>query len=454
MSSSIAIKVESVGKCYQIYDRPEDRLKQSIYPKFQKLSGIQPKYYYREFWALNNISFEIKKGETVGIIGRNGSGKSTLLQIICGTLNPTIGNIEVVGRVAALLELGSGFNPEFTGKENVYLNAAILGLKKEEIDERYQQIIDFADIGDFINQPTKTYSSGMLVRLAFAVIAHVSADVLVIDEAFAVGDIFFVQKCMRFLREFMEFGTLVFVSHDINSIKNLCSRVIWLDKGGLREIGFAKEVSEKYLESALTDNFPQKNNSIEYSDKSIGAIQTQKIYKDQRMKYLNSSNLRNDLQVFSMNSNARSFGLGGVTITLVEFRGEDNMPLNWIVGGEKVSLILEIVANINIDSPIIGFFIKDKLGQYLFGDNTWLTISDSSPKPLMASGRIYVNFSFYMPLLLPGDYSVDVAVADGTPDNHNHHKWINDALTFKSISSSISGSVIGIPMEKIEITYF
>ena len=193
--------------------------------------GRAPSTFFREFWALKDVSFEVKRGETVGIIGRNGSGKSTLLQIICGTLSPTGGQVETHGRVAALLELGSGFNPEFTGRENVYMNGSVIGLSRDEIDTLFDDIVAFADIGEFIDQPVKTYSSGMYVRLAFAVIAHVNADTLVIDEALAVGDVFFVQKCMRFLRKFMDEGTIIFVSHDTGAVVNLCNRAFMLNKG-------------------------------------------------------------------------------------------------------------------------------------------------------------------------------------------------------------------------------
>jgi len=204
MCSDFVIKVEDLSKCYQIYDQPGDRLKQFLFPRLQDALGMHPRAYFHEFWALRSASFEVKKGETVGIIGRNGSGKSTLLQLICGTLAPSSGSIETKGRIAALLELGSGFNPEFTGRENVYMNAAVLGLGKNEIDACFDDIVAFADIGEFIEEPVKSYSSGMMVRLAFAVIAHVDADILIIDEALAVGDAFFTQKCMRFLRNFMK----------------------------------------------------------------------------------------------------------------------------------------------------------------------------------------------------------------------------------------------------------
>ncbi len=203
-SDQVAIQISKLSKCYEIYDAPRDRLKQFILPVLQRKTGRSPKRYFREFWALRDVSFDVMKGETIGVIGRNGCGKSTLLQMICGTLSPTEGSIRTQGRIAALLELGSGFNPEFTGRENVYLNAAVLGLTRSEIEARFDAITAFAEIGEFIEQPVKTYSSGMMVRLAFAVIAHVDADILIVDEALAVGDAFFTQKCMRFLRQFMK----------------------------------------------------------------------------------------------------------------------------------------------------------------------------------------------------------------------------------------------------------
>lgn len=222
--SNIAIRVKNLSKCYQIYDKPHKRL-------LQGFLGSKKKH-YKEFWALKEISFEIKKGETVGIIGRNGSGKSTLLQIICGTLTPTSGSVETYGRIAALLELGSGFNPEFTGSENIYLNASILGLTQDEIDARYEDIVAFADIGDFIEQPVKTYSSGMMVRLAFAVQVCIEPDILIIDEALSVGDFFFQQKCFGRIRDLSAKGvTLLFVSHDMSSVRDLCSSAVYLSEG-------------------------------------------------------------------------------------------------------------------------------------------------------------------------------------------------------------------------------
>lgn len=247
MSSEIAIKVEGLSKCYQIYDQPRDRLKQFILPRLQGALGQQSKQYFREFWALKDVSFEVKKGETVGIIGRNGSGKSTLLQMICGTLNPTSGSIQTHGRVAALLELGSGFNPEFTGRENVYLNAAVLGLRTDEIDQRFDEIVAFADIGDFIEQPVKTYSSGMMVRLAFAVAINVEPQILIVDEALSVGDELFQRKCFSRIEAIRKAGgTILFVSHSGGTVVELCDRAVLLDSGELLAMGKPKQMVGRY----------------------------------------------------------------------------------------------------------------------------------------------------------------------------------------------------------------
>ena len=248
-SNNVAINVNNLSKCYQIYDTPRDRLKQFIVPSLQRLArGQNPRQYFREFWALKDVSFEVRKGETLGVIGRNGSGKSTLLQLVCGTLSPTRGNIEVHGRVAALLELGSGFNPDFTGRENVYMNAAVLGLSSAEIDARYDEIVSFADIGGFIDQPVKTYSSGMLVRLAFSVATQVDPDILIVDEALSVGDMGFQKKCMEKIDEFRKNGkTIFFCSHDMHAVDSLCNAVIWIKDGQIEEAGRTEKVISSYI---------------------------------------------------------------------------------------------------------------------------------------------------------------------------------------------------------------
>src|SRR5215813_6102786 len=234
------VEFQDVSKSYSIYDSPSDRLKELVTPRRFK--------FHRDFWALRNVSFDIRSGETFCIVGENGSGKSTLLQMVAGILAPTSGKVTVSGRVSALLELGSGFNPEFTGRDNVYLNGSIMGLSTREIDRKFREIEDFAEIGDFIRQPVKTYSSGMVVRLAFAVAIHVDPEILLVDEALAVGDIYFRQRCMRKVHELRSHGvTILFVSHAVGDVKAIGDRALWLDKGRIRELGPTDAVVSKYL---------------------------------------------------------------------------------------------------------------------------------------------------------------------------------------------------------------
>jgi lipopolysaccharide transport system ATP-binding protein len=447
--TDIAIRATHLSKCFHIYNTPHDRLKQFVVPRLQRLVGRPPRQYFHEFWALNDVSFEIKKGETVGIIGRNGSGKSTLLQLICGTLTPSGGQVEINGRIAALLELGSGFNPEFTGRENVYMNAAVLGLSNEEIDLRYNDIVAFADIGEFIDQPVKTYSSGMMVRLAFAVIVHVDADILVVDEALSVGDAFFTQKCMRFLRNFMKKGTVLFVSHDTGSIKNLCSYAMWLEKGQVIQEGLPKDISELYLEAFYEadqgKSSTTKLKSVKKPDEDALPL------KDHRLEFINASNLRNDLKIFQFDPDAASFGKGGAQICDVMLLDENEQPLAWIVGGEKVRLRIIIRTHQDLDSPIIGFFVKDRLGQSLFGDNTFLSYRDQNIF-CQKENELQADFVFFMPMLHAGEYSITVAVADGNQqESHVQHHWIHDAILFTSEASSIATGIIGIPMIDIKL---
>lgn len=255
----VAIRVQGLSKRYEIYSNPRDRLKQFLLPRLQRSTGRVPQQYFREFWAVKGVSFEIQRGETVGIIGRNGSGKSTLLQMICGTLTPTSGTVETRGRIAALLELGSGFNPEFTGRENVYLNAAVLGMSTQEIDNRFDDIAAFADIRQFMDQPVKVYSSGMLARLAFSVAVQVDPDVLVVDEALSVGDMAFQEKSFTRMKKIRDAGTsILFVSHSPSAVRNFCNRAIWLDTGQMRAIGDRLAVCDQY-QNEMEDRIRQES---------------------------------------------------------------------------------------------------------------------------------------------------------------------------------------------------
>jgi lipopolysaccharide transport system ATP-binding protein len=271
-SSEIAIRVSNLSKCYQIYDSPSDRFKQFVLPRLQRFLR-PPKQYYSEFWALKNLSFEVKKGETVGIIGRNGSGKSTLLQMICGTLNPTSGSVQTNGRIAALLELGSGFNPEFTGRENVYMNASVLGLEKIEIDARFDDIAAFADIGEFIEQPVKTYSSGMMMRLAFAVAINVNPSILIVDEALSVGDEAFQRKCFARIEHIKKTGgTILFVTHATQTVVELCDHALLLRNGELVYLGQPNQAVAMYYRTINQQGNDSVESIISADTKKIAAI--------------------------------------------------------------------------------------------------------------------------------------------------------------------------------------
>ena len=448
----IAIEVTGLTKEFRLFDRQVHRI--------AELLSFGRRKYHRAFTALDNVSFKIGKGEAVGIIGSNGSGKSTLLQMICGTLTPTQGDVSVHGRVAALLELGAGFNPDFTGRENVYLNAALYGLSKAEVDERYDKIVAFADIGQFIDQPVKTYSSGMFVRLAFSVIAHVDADILVIDEALAVGDVAFGQKCMRFLRAFRETGTILFVSHDTAAIIGLCDRAVWLDGGQLKAEGRAKDVSELYFGHVFGDKKADASEHIPEDDSDTSGRDRKLVppedWIDSRREWINASNLRNDLELFVFEPNSGvDFGFGGAHIEDVRFTNSAGRPYRWIIGGEETTLTVDVKALIDLDLPIVGFYVKDRLGQALFGDNTFLTTrkEDGTCKVPIKSGEVFTaSFRFPMPVLSKGSYVIAVAVADGTQEDHVLHHWMHDALIFKSHSSQTVSGLVGIPMLGVSLS--
>ena len=448
MSSDAVIEVQGLGKRYEIYAQPRDRLRQMVVPSLRRALGLAAHDYFKEFWALRDVSFSVRRGETVAIVGQNGSGKSTLLQLVCGTLSPTTGGVRIAGRIAALLELGAGFNTEFSGRENVFLSGLLYGISREELARRYDSIVAFAEIGEFIDQPVKTYSSGMLVRLAFAVIAHVDADILVIDEALAVGDAFFTQKCMRFLREFMKTGTVLFVSHDTNAVKNLCNHAIWLDKGRLRQQGTPKDVCEAYLREFYAQQQANAPGDPGSDNELLAAAEQPQ--GDQRLPWLNASNLRNDLQVFAFDPQAASFGAGGARIVDVSLCDSAGQSLAWAVGGEAVRLRIMVKAVQPLQSPILGFVVKDRLGQVLFGENTYLDYQDD-PVPCEAGQTLVAEFDFWMPRMPAGDYTITASVADGTQQDHVQHHWVFDALAFRSECTSASAGLVGLPMRGVRL---
>lgn len=437
-SNNIAIRVSNISKCYQIYDTPRDRLKQFVLPRLQRTIGQSPKQYFREFWALKDVSFEVEKGETVGIIGRNGSGKSTLLQMICGTLHPTSGSIQTNGRIAALLELGSGFNPEFTGRGNVYINAALHGLSKEEIDARFDDIVAFADIGDFIEQPVKTYSSGMMVRLAFAVIAHVDADILIIDEALAVGDVFFQQKCMRFLRAFQEKrGTVLFVSHDTGSVLSLCDKAVLLTNASAMHVGDAETICKLYLEHLYADPVRQ----IRATTTAVASVNSGEVAAPLDSGRLGRSYdgdmvVETVYVVSAFRSEAESFGNGGATIIDAGFLGKDGSVESTVKGDQPVRFFIRALVHKRIQWPAFGFMIKNSLGEYVYAEGTDMHFRRHEIE--LDEGDVATAiFSFTMPHLIRGRYLVNVAFAEGLGDDHIQHCWMHDAIQIDVISGRL-----------------
>ncbi|WP_105132503.1 ABC transporter ATP-binding protein [Burkholderia sp. BE12] len=447
-TGDVVIAAKGLGKYYEIYGNPKDRLKQFLLPTVDRAIGKEPRKYYKQFWALSDVSFEVRRGETVGIIGRNGSGKSTLLQLVCGTLSPSSGTMETRGRIAALLELGSGFNPEFTGRENVMLSGALFGLSRDEIAARYDDIVAFSGIADFIDQPVKTYSSGMVVRLAFSVIAHVDADILVVDEALSVGDAYFTQKCMRFLRSFMQHGTLLFCSHDMGAIVNLCNRVVWLDKGQIRAAGNPKAVSEKYLESLFDPVVVEDPQPVEELTDVEEPAPPAEDYIDMRMSLINASPLRNDIEVFQFDEARASFGAGGAQITGVRLLDASGSPVAWAVGGEEMVLEISARATADLVRPIIGFVFKDKLGQIIFADNTYIPYKNKSVEASRGN-KLVAKFRFKFPVLPSGEYSISPAIAEGTQSDHVQHHWVHDAMILQVHSSSTCIGLFGVPMKEI-----
>ncbi|WP_072378395.1 ABC transporter ATP-binding protein [Hyphomicrobium sp. NDB2Meth4] len=453
MCSETVMEANDVSKVYLLYGRPEDWLKQMLVPKIKRLLApvlgrllpamLRDEPRYREFWALKDVTVKLKPRETLGIIGQNGSGKSTLLQIICGTLTPSVGAARSEGRVAALLELGAGFNSDFTGRENVYLNAAIYGLSTAEIDERIQAIIDFAEIGEHIDQPVKTYSSGMFVRLAFSVIANIDADILVIDEALAVGDAYFQQKCMRFLRKFQEHGSIFFVSHDIGAMMSFCDRVVWLHHGRVRAEGKPKEVCEEYLAYIY-----QKHSGVD--PEATTALKAESAANESTAEIATAAAPDIDVAQISAPENGRGFGDRAAEIVGCNLYGEKGPVLHTISGGELARLVINFRANTAIRSVIAGFIVKDRLGQFIFGDNTFENAA-SKPVDLEMGAHGTACFRFTMPTLAPGTYSIVLSVASGTLTEHVQHHWLHEAIIFNSHADINTGVMLKVPVSS-EIT--
>ena len=432
--AEVAISLENVSKCFKRYDRPIDRLKQVILPQ---------KNYADDFWALRDINLEIAKGQTVGIVGRNGSGKSTLLQIIAHTLTPTRGTLSVNGRVSALLELGSGFNPEFTGRQNVFFNGQILGLTQKEVEGKFDEIAAFADIGNFIDEPVKTYSSGMFVRLAFAVAINVNPDILIVDEALSVGDGVFVHRCMAKIKEFQDAnGTILFVSHDPGSVSRLCSKVIWINEGKIVETGKPVDVCKHYQawvykeinansQSELTHKHdtPSESKVVESSDGDKIDVQG---------LMLRPCNPFTEMphQKFA---NVERFGTGRAEIIDFKIVDKNGNYIDLAYPGDVINLKLSIYAHSKIAKPIIGCTIYDRLRTAITAWNTYQLSIEI--RAIQAHETLDVSFEFIWPELNSGNYLIEPAVADGSQDSHEMLDWLQCAAT---IESSVTDITLGI----------
>ena len=390
MAEDIAISVNDVSKMYKLYDNPMDRLKESL--------GLSRKKKYKEHYALNHVSFQVHKGETVGIIGTNGSGKSTILKIITGVLSPTGGEVSVNGRISALLELGAGFNGEYSGLENVYLNGSMIGFSREEIDAKLQSILDFADIGEFIHQPVKTYSSGMFVRLAFAVAINIDPEILIVDEALSVGDVFFQAKCYRKFEEFKEMGkTILFVSHDLSSIGKYCDRVVLLNKGEKLAEGGAKEMVNLYRRVLV--------NQYDDADLEEGAENAEAGQDGQLTDGTAGENVSKKEHAGggramkdSLNLNPKVLEYGSKLGEIVDFaiRDDTGMITNVIEKGKEFSVQMKVRFQADVNDPIFAFTLKDLKGTEITGTNT---MYEHTPvKPQKAGDVREITFKQIMPL--------------------------------------------------------
>lgn len=432
MNNDIAISVKNLTKVYHLYDKPQDRLKEALNP-FKKS-------YHHDFYAIKDVSFEIKKGETVGIIGKNGAGKSTLLKMITGVLIPTSGNIEVNGKIASLLELGTGFNPEMSGLENIYLNGTLMGFTKEEIDDKVDTILEFADIGEFIYQPVKMYSSGMFARLAFSVAINVEPDVFIIDEVLSVGDMRFQQKSLRRMQEMQSQGiTILFVGHDMGAINSFCSKIIWINNGTVFKEGDTQSLSKEYIAFMAYGTTDANFDIPKKREKRKEPLQESKKILDQNWITADSRD---------------SFGDGGAKILGVSLCDELGHTLTTLSSAEKVSFYIKYHAFTDLYSVAIGFVVKDRLSNNIFTLNSFMY--DKPIETVKKDSTNIAKFSFEFPYLREGQYTFSVAISEGTQENHVQHHWVHDIFTVNYISyekTNKSAAILAFSQDSVEITY-
>jgi ABC-type polysaccharide/polyol phosphate transport system ATPase subunit len=400
--SAPAVEFTGVSKSYSIYSTPGDRLKE--------LATFHRRQFHQDYWALRDVTFDVGHGETFCIVGENGCGKSTLLQICAGILQPTSGAVSVNGRIAALLELGAGFNPEFSGRDNVYLNAAILGFSAKQIDRKFADIAEFAEIGEFIDQPVKTYSSGMVVRLAFAVAINIDPEVLLVDEALAVGDIYFRQRCLRKVHELRSRGvTILFVSHAIAEVKALGDRALWLERGHVMAQGTTERVTSQYLAAMAEKDAKYQAMDVMHHPHKASAAPVEIVDEIPNIDY--------------------RYGDGRAEILGIAICDDSGRPLSVLLPDSAIVVRVSVRAKSNLDRPIVGVTFRDERGVDLAGSNTG---SEGHPlSPLMAGAVITVDFHLNIPTLYSTSLSFSPAVANGTLERFAVCDWIDNAVVLQ-----------------------
>lgn len=416
------IEVKNICKTYKLYKTPIDRLKEAL--------SISKKVYHKDYFALSNISFNIKKGETVAIIGLNGAGKSTLLKIITGVLTPTSGEVIVDGNISALLELGAGFNPEYTGIENIYLSGNMRGYSREQMDDKIESICEFADIGDFIYQPVKTYSSGMFARLAFAVSINVEPNILIVDEALSVGDIFFQQKCNQYMKERMSNVTKIIVTHDMGTVSNMADRVILLENGEVIFDGSVKKGVEKFLKKLHNSRFKTSKSSNTSTKKELNEIY------DGSYKIINSKNIG---------------GANEVVITHVKYSINDNNLEEVVSPGDLLKVDFIIKSSKDIDNLIVGYSFKDKYGKVIFAQNT--LGQDILVEHQIYDDNVYnIVIEILWPHIVDDDYFLTLGIGEGYDQMvHTIQCWAHNIIHLKSVSKVPMHGIINHNMNNIYI---
>lgn len=425
MSEIIA---ENVTKYFRVYERPSDHLKEAL--------TFGRRAFHSPFWAVRDVSFEVGRGGCLGIIGENGSGKSTLLRLAAGVVRPTSGTIRTGGRVSALLELGAGFNPEFTGRDNALLNASILGFSEAQIRERMPSIEQFAEIGEFVDRPVKTYSTGMFVRLAFAVAIHMDPDILVVDEALSVGDIFFQQRCIRRIHEMKARGvTILFVSHDLAAVRSLADQTLWMEQGRLKMLGRTDEVTSKYLSTMVARGEGELMESRPVGEALAGSSDLELSPEAiERMP---------DFIPDMPNVDDR-YGNGKARVVGIGVFSEAGRRIASTAQGERVCIRISVVFSEAVASPNVGFMLRNRLGEDVTGTN--VLYEGSRMPPARAGERVSVDFVLDVPYLKAGFYHFCPAVADGTLDEYEHCDWVDNAYALELVERTSTYGHMRVPV--------